>query len=664
MTTITALNVRLGMDVSNFSDGANLAKNEVTKVATIMRQSVPPAEKYKQELDLLNRAFNDAGRQSAQYANAVDFLTKKHQQGRYSAEEIAKAQQAAAKAAEAAAAAAKRQKEELARLAEVEKQRQAILEKGKALTQSVERAQESHNRRMREYRELLRAGAIDQETYRRAVERSGKTQQQATNASNGLLSSIKGMAAAYVGFQTITKSLNLAGQVEDATIAFEVLTGSAAEGQLLFEQIRKFAAESPVTFGNATQAAKTMMGFGVAAQDVQKNLQMLSDVTGGNNERFKMLSLAFSQMSAAGRLMGQDLLQMINAGFNPLQQISKTTGESLVELKKRMEDGGISSQEVRRAFEDATAAGGMFYGMTDRLAQTVSGKLNIALSDLEKKLAEAGAKMAPLVIQLLGLFESLQPWLEATVRLLGRVADGLGYMLARATDLLNSIATFSWDETETNKFLDRLEKRERDLATARQQAVLTEFKQKNAAVNEVARAEFKAQQESAAAKKKAIEEQEKAAKQAAKAEEKRIKDLEKARLKAIEDEKKQRARAEKEAEEQFGRDLENARKAAMDFFKQREEKNQKRREDIAAGPGTGMEAGSGEAAKFAADRINKGIAEAVLPKKEEPGWAELGHKTGELFKAQQQANEISREQTRVLFSILSETKENGFRRIR
>ena len=61
MTTITALNVRLGMDVSNFSQGANLAKGEVTKVASIMRQSVPASEKYKQELDLLNRAFSDTG---------------------------------------------------------------------------------------------------------------------------------------------------------------------------------------------------------------------------------------------------------------------------------------------------------------------------------------------------------------------------------------------------------------------------------------------------------------------------------------------------------------------------------------------------------------------------------------------------------------------------
>ena len=454
MTTITALNVRLGMDVSNFSEGANLAKGEVTKVASIMRQSVPPAEKYKQELDLLNRAFSNAGKQSAQYANAVDFLNKKHQQGKYSAEEMAKAEQLAARAAEAAAASAKRLKEETARLAEVEKQRVATMEKGKSVTQSVEKAQESYSRRIREYRELLRAGAIDQETYRRAVEKTTKAMRDGSTASNSAITSIKGMAAAYLSVQTIAKSINLASEVEDATIAFEVLTGSAKDGALLFEQIRKFAAESPVTFSGAAQAAKTMMSFGVAAQDIQKNLQMLSDVTGGNNERFKMLSLAFSQTSAAGRLMGQDLLQMINAGFNPLQQISKTTGESLVELKKRMEDGGISADEVRRAFVDATAEGGMFNGMTERLAGTISGKLNIALSDLEQKAAAAGKAMAPLIGQLLDAFNRLKPVLDAIVNLIDGISQGLGFTIAVWTDLINSMSNFTIDMTATNKFLD------------------------------------------------------------------------------------------------------------------------------------------------------------------------------------------------------------------
>jgi tape measure domain-containing protein len=580
MTTITALNVRLGMDVSNFSEGANLAKGEVTKVATIMRQSVPPAEKFKQELGLLNRAFSESGKKSVEYANAVEYLKRKHEQA---------------------------------------------------------------------------APAIRDVT---------KASKEAGVSSSSAISAIKDMAAAYLTVQTVAKSINLASQVEDATIAFEVLTGSAKDGALLFEQIRKFAAESPVTFSNAAEATKTMMSFGVAAQDVQKNLQMLSDVTGGNNDRFKMLSLAFSQTTAAGRLMGQDLLQMINAGFNPLQQISKTTGESMIELKKRMEDGGISSQEVRKAFEDATSAGGMFHGMTERLAGTVSGKLNIALSDLEQKAASAGQVMGPLLIQLLDTFTRLKPILDAVINLVDGISQGLGFAIAVVTDLINSVTNFTVDTTEMNKFLDLLEQREREAAFEKEKRTHEEFQQKKTAVNEVAIAERKAAEQLAAARAKHIEDQKKAMEDAQKQHEKNIEKEKAARLKAIEDAKKAQERAAQQAEERFQRDMETARKAAMDYFAQQEEKNKQRRADVAAGPGAGIEVGSAEAAKFSADQINRQMSVAAVPDQPTPGEVQIAWKAEQLFKEQQAANALATRQIAIMESQLREARDNGFRRIR
>ena len=635
MTTITALNVRLGMDVSNFSEGANLAKAEVTKVASIMRQSVPPAEKYKQEVDLLNRAFSDAGKRSADYANAMDMLAKKHQQGRYSAEEVAKAEAALAQKAVEAAAATKRLKEEAARLADEQRKQAALMERGRQLTQSLETAQQSHNRRLKEYRELLKGGAIDQETFNKAVKNSTTALKQSQVASNGMMSSIKGLVASYVGFHAIAKSLKLAMQVEDATIAFETLTGSAADGALLFKQIRDFAAASPVTFTNAADATKTMMSFGIAAQDVQKNLQMLSDITGGNNERFKSLALAFSQMSASGRLMGQDLLQMINAGFNPLQQISKTTGESMLELKKRMEAGGVSSQEVRQAFEDATGAGGMFNGMTDRLANTVSGKLNIALSDLEQKLAAAGAAMGPLLMQMLDIISNVKPVLDVIIAIIDKMSTGLGYMIAVLRDVVSTlrkgIVFGEPDRTETDKFLAMMEAK----AKAAKEQTAKEFAQRAAGVKEVARVERQA-----------------------------VKDVAVARLKAIEDARKAQEQARMKAEQEFQRELEAARADAMRFFDEQKQANDKRREDVARGPGSGMEAGSQDAVKFAADQINRSISKVAVPDDPVILQRDIAKKTAELLLAQREANRLQAIQTELAKEQLTEMQNNGFRRIR
>lgn len=579
MTTINALNVRLNMDVSNFNQGANLAKSEVNRVATIMRQSVPPADKYKQSIDLLNRAFSDTGKQSKQYADALAYLDQKH------------------------------------------KQTAASISKTTEATKN--------------------AGSVDAK----------------------LIGQLKGVAAAYVSLQTVAKAINLASQVEDATIAFEVLTGSAKDGQLLFEQIRKFAAESPVTFSNAAEATKTMMSFGVAAQDVQQNLQMLSDVTGGNNDRFKMLALAFSQTSAAGRLMGQDVLQMINAGFNPLQQISKTTGESMIELKKRMEDGGISAQEVRQAFMDATSEGGMFHGMTDRLAETVSGKLNIALSDMEQKLAAAGEALGPLVIQLLDASEDLKPVFEDAIVLIGMFAKGAAFTIALLKDF-EKAKRGDLSFSKTNEFLDRMEERERKAAADKVQAINAEFEQREAAVNNVAIAERKAAEEAMKARQAAIDAHKKAMEDAHKQQQKNVEKERATRLKAIEDAKREQERAAQAAEEQFQRDMENARKAAMDYFAEQQKQQEQRRADVARGPGAGMEVGSAEAAKFQADQVNKQIGAAAVPDQPTPGETQIAWKAEQLFREQQATNAAAQRQLAVMESLLRETKENGFRRIR
>ena len=78
---------------------------------------------------------------------------------------------------------------------------------------------------------------------------------------------------------------------------------------------------------------------------------MLGDASAGNRERFQRMSYAFSQINSAGILQGQDLRQLIDAGFNPLQIMAEKTGKSMLQLKKEMSDGAISADMVTEAFK-------------------------------------------------------------------------------------------------------------------------------------------------------------------------------------------------------------------------------------------------------------------------------------------------------------------------
>lgn len=166
---------------------------------------------------------------------------------------------------------------------------------------------------------------------------------------------------------------------ETVQLSFEVLLGGKEKAASLLKQIRDFGASTPLQTAGLQDNAKTMLSFGIAAERIMPDLKAIGDIAMGDQQKMNSLTLAFSQMTSTGKLTGQDLLQMINAGFNPLNEMSKKTGKSVATLKDEMGKGKISSEMVREAFISATSAGGQFYGMLEKLGQSKSGRWSTML---------------------------------------------------------------------------------------------------------------------------------------------------------------------------------------------------------------------------------------------------------------------------------------------
>lgn len=165
-------------------------------------------------------------------------------------------------------------------------------------------------------------------------------------------------------------------QMENYVTNFTTLLGSAEAAAKKVEELKKMAAQTPFGMEDLAQATQTLLAFGVEANKTTPILKALGDVSLGNKERFQSLALAFGQVSSAGKLTGQDLNQMINAGFNPLEYISRRTGESMAQLRERMAQGGITAKEVEQAFIDATSAGGQFAGGMEAASKTFDGMIS------------------------------------------------------------------------------------------------------------------------------------------------------------------------------------------------------------------------------------------------------------------------------------------------
>ena len=233
---------------------------------------------------------------------------------------------------------------------------------------------------------------------------------QVVETNEGIAISWK-KALAVIGGAGVLKALGsemirVRGEFQSMQTAIETMVGKDMAGQLI-PQIKELAKISPLTMSDMVGAEKMMLGFNIQAEDTIKYLKAISDISMGESSKFNSLTLAFSQMSAAGKLMGQDLNQMINAGFNPLQIISEKTGKSIATLKDEMSKGAVSAEMVQQAFIDATSAGGKFYNMSENASKTINGQLSMMQDALDSVFNELGTKSESVIMDGIQMTTSL-----------------------------------------------------------------------------------------------------------------------------------------------------------------------------------------------------------------------------------------------------------------
>jgi len=204
-----------------------------------------------------------------------------------------------------------------------------------------------------------------------------------------------GMLAVDAAFAAVNGTINAFGSAitkaadfQQLETSFNVLIGNTTLAKNFLDDLSKFAASTPFTIPGLADVSKTLISFGVVSSEVIPIVSMLGDVAQGNEEKLKSLALAFGKIESQGKMTGEELNQMIDAGFNPLDEIAQKTGKSMSELRSEMEKGDITTQMVRDAFTQATSEGGKFFGMTQKQGLTFNGVMSTmqdAVDDLYRR---------------------------------------------------------------------------------------------------------------------------------------------------------------------------------------------------------------------------------------------------------------------------------------
>ena len=276
---------------------------------------------------------------------------------------------------------------------------------------------------------------------------------------SGITTAFKVGATAIAGVSTAISGAVGYGAKYNATIeqyatSFEVMTGSAEKATEVTEKLKKIGAETPFEMTDLADTTQLLMNYGFTADNA-----ISKDISQGSADKMNRIAMAYGQMSSAGKVQLEDVKQMIEAGFNPLQEISQSTGESMESLYDRISKGTISVDEITASMERSTSAGGKYFQSMQKQSQTVSGQLSTLkdntsqlLGSLSSNFSTAlGGQILPMLNEMTGgLQEAFNTGgIEGFVSALGpalgnittQIANQLPNIIQMGTNIITSLIT-------------------------------------------------------------------------------------------------------------------------------------------------------------------------------------------------------------------------------
>ena len=254
--------------------------------------------------------------------------------------------------------------------------------------------------------------------------------------------------------EVVKSGVDYNATMESYLTNFKVMLGSEEAAATKLSEIRKMAASTPFSLDDLTSGTQTLLQFGIAADDTTGVLQRLGDISLGNAEKLQTLTRAYGKMSSAQKVTLENVNMMIDAGFNPLNQICDATGESMSDLYKRISDGKVSFSELEAAVEAATSQGGQFYNGMLEASQTFSGRMSTltdntkallgALSDsFYSSLSDLLPVANDVVLELTDAFTEggVPAMLDTAAELLDNFADGLIQKIPDAVSAVSDLLT-------------------------------------------------------------------------------------------------------------------------------------------------------------------------------------------------------------------------------
>lgn len=225
-----------------------------------------------------------------------------------------------------------------------------------------------------------------------------------------------------------SKILNIASEFEQLEIRLKQVMGSAEAGRQAFAWIKQLGEQSPYSVKQVTDAFMMLKNFGLDPMD--GTLRQVSDAAskfGKDAQAMTSISLALGQAWGLGKLQGQDMMQMVNAGLPVWDMLATATGKTIPELRKMSEAGELGRDVMRQLIDEmGRVSEGAAQEKMDAYAGAISN-MGDAFDNAINSMREAGG-FEWITQSIQGFTKTIQPTTSLFIELGGTVGDVLGAM--------------------------------------------------------------------------------------------------------------------------------------------------------------------------------------------------------------------------------------------
>lgn len=267
---------------------------------------------------------------------------------------------------------------------------------------------------------------------------------------------IKALIASAAAKTLWTTLIGSNAEMEQTLTSFTVMLDDAEKAKGLVKEMTEFAASTPLELPDVTTASQMLMNYGVAADEVIEKITRLGDLSGGNAAKLDRVSLAYGQMLAKGKVTGEEMRQMTEAGVPLLQALADTLGKTTAEVQDMVSKSKVGIDDLDRAIESLTTGSGQFSGMMEKQSQTMTGMLSTARDLIskfgrdvgEEAFAEAKDALSDLLETIRELEEdgTLAEWAKT-------VGGGIADVLRWAKEAVSAILSAGEPIAELTKFV-------------------------------------------------------------------------------------------------------------------------------------------------------------------------------------------------------------------